>query len=310
VVKNLIGALVLLLMAVPVKAQVRGWPPFYPHGTGVVYSLLEVDTASAALSVDDLMNALSRISYQTWEPDTIGKKIVKDANATWTISSSSSTLWTPPTLVVGNTTKAGANKSWQMFLDYTQNDMYFQVMDIWYFLRYRFGAAVTASTLAIADSAWCGIQIGTPSGSVEPCELNPPWDAARGSGYARLGIEPYSGKIILEVSKGNAIAEPLRVDVADRKVAPFLELDWNPYVPSLTALVNHVVVYAVTDTAYLPHFGSLDAIECSLGPAAGLFVETGASGISHIIATWICPYRMWFHPTTNGGGAPVWYQTE
>ena len=328
--KRFAGALVLLLLAVPVKAQVRGWPPYYPHGTSVSYSILEVDTAYGGISIEDLMNNLSRISYQSWaNKDTTGLRMIRDANRTWTLSTASSATWTPPALTASNGSYPGANKSWQILLDYNQGDMFMQVMDIWYNLHYRIGASVTAYSTAPRDSAWCGIQIGTPSGLTAPCELNPPWDGARGSPYARLGLEPYSGDILLEVSVGDQIKTPLVVDVGDyaiypggvytsddRKVAPFLELDWNPYVPSLSAYVNHVLVYAVTDTAYLPHYGQEDAAlypgesGCGDIAAGGLFVETGGSANSAITATWVCPYRMMFHPATNGGGAALWYRIE
>jgi hypothetical protein len=321
--------LVLLLLASPVMAQVHGWPPYYPHGKSVAYTVLGADTAEAAMTMDQFADYLSRISYQSWRPDTIGSKLVKDANRTWEISTTGVAAWISPALKASNGSYAGANKSWQMLLDsYTGTDMYFQTMDIWYCLRYRFGAAVTAYSGGAEgvgrSGQFVGIQIGTPAYS-GGSGAYPPWPSAPTSPYARLGLKPYTGKIVLDVGVGDGIKAPLVVDVGDyavypngvyspndHLVAPFLELEWDPYAPALRAYVNHVLVYAVTDTAAMPHWGQNDVTDYpSATPsdyanaAGGLFVESGTQSDSKITGTWVCPYRMLFHPATNGGGALV-----
>jgi hypothetical protein len=322
------GALVLLLLAVPVKAQVKGWPPYYPRGENVSYSVLEVDTAYGGINITDLMNNLSKISIQSWTlKDTVGIALLR--NSAWTVTFSSSADVSvagglrPPAFIVQNVA-AGANKSWQMFLDFNGNNG-MTVMNLWFYSHYRFGAAVLSNTTAPKAGQFFGIQIGTPAaGSSAGGGTAPAWPASPCSPYARLGIKPATGKIVLDIGVGDQIKTPLVVDVGDALTypggeytpndelyAPYLELDWNPYVPSLSAYVNHVLVYALTDTAYMPKWGQNDQASyptetgSAYQPAAGLFAETGSEATSTVVGVWAYPQRMQFHPATLGGGAKV-----
>jgi hypothetical protein len=300
----------LLLLVTGLSAGVNARPTAHGHVNGAARIALVCDNARAISTVERFAR---QTSQQFFDLDTArmagGTGSVQPyyihRAGVWFLQSRSNAA------IELHNNGAAANQLYEVWFQHgMRSECGVSIMTMWQNCKYTFGASVSAIVLSgdTTETAVAGIQIGTPYNS---SDTGPPWDdPATSSSWARLGYTPYTDKVFVECGAGDGVAGTYTDTigkiacggVGDNCADMFFEIIYDPYVPSVSFYVNHVLVKTVTDTDVLPQYTAAE------NPVAGgFFVESGATSGTVISAVFKCPYSILYHPSVYGVGATLWY---
>ena len=179
-------------------------------------------------------------------------------------------------------------------------------------LRVVSGPAIISGTGTLTNVK-SGLQLSTPKAAFSP-PTSPPWLTAPTRPYVRAGvvldahITPSTGNYYFECAVGDGVTAKKVVDLGPgyAQGADVLELEFNPYAPSISMYLNGTVLHTETDTSVLPQFGGPNQADLDeLDRGAGVYLETGDNATNIITQGFFTSLQhamLW-----NATPATLWY---